>query len=105
MAIYNTPFDAANTAVRAFLTKVGEHYLGRSFNVAAGKAKEDWRRIYEKVFGSECANCGKRGVQLQIDHLVMFNRAQYGLHHPGNVVPSCKSCNKRRKKEDGAYFT
>ena len=36
MAIYNTPADAANTAVRAFLTKVGEFYLDRSFNTASG---------------------------------------------------------------------
>ena len=27
MAIYNTSSDAANTMVRAFLTKIGESYL------------------------------------------------------------------------------
>ena len=36
MAIYNTASDAANTAVRAFLTKVGEFYLGRTFNTGTG---------------------------------------------------------------------
>ena len=33
----------------------------------------------------------------------MFNRTEYGLHHPGNIVPSCKSCNKRERNDDGAY--
>ena len=27
----------------------------------------------------------------------MFNRAEFGLHHPGNVVPVCSECNKRKK--------
>ena len=36
--------------------------------------------------------------KLQIEHLIMFNRTEYGLHHPGNVVPSCSDCNKRHKK-------
>ncbi len=45
MAIYNTASDTANTAVRAFLTKVGEFYLGRSFNTGSGKGKADWERI------------------------------------------------------------
>lgn len=39
MAIYNTPFDAANTAARSFLTSVGEFYLGRSFNTGSGPGK------------------------------------------------------------------
>ena len=34
----------------------------------------------------------------------MFNRKECGLHHPGNVIPSCKSCNKRtRDKESKEY--
>ena len=28
----------------------------------------------------------------------MFNFTQCGLQHPGNVVPSCSSCNSNRKK-------
>lgn len=33
----------------------------------------------------------------------MFNRTEYGLHDPGNIVPCCKSCNKRERKEDNTY--
>ena len=36
MAIYNTASDYANTAIRAFLTKVGEYYLDK-FNTGSGK--------------------------------------------------------------------
>jgi len=33
----------------------------------------------------------------------MFNKDSCGLHHPGNIVPCCKSCNSSRKKVDGVY--
>ena len=36
---------------------------------------------------------------MQIEHLVMFNCSGYGLHHPGNIVPVCKPCNKRCKND------
>ena len=34
----------------------------------------------------------------------MFNRSEFGLHHPGNIVPCCKDCNKRRKDDSGDYL-
>ncbi len=104
MAIYNTPSDAANTAVRAFLTKVGEYYLKGSFNTGSGKGKAAWLRIRNDVFEGRCCYCDTNTEHLQIEHLLMFNRTEYGLHHPGNVVPCCKSCNKRQRNEDGQYL-
>lgn len=103
MAIYNTSSDAANTAVRSFLTKVGEYYLGRSFNTGSGKGKSTWQQIKEQVFNNECAYCGEQRTTLQIEHLIMFSRKEYSLHHPGNIVPCCKTCNKRERKPDGSY--
>jgi hypothetical protein len=103
MAVYNTPSDAANTAVRAFLTSVGEHYLGRSFNTGSGRGKAMWEQIRAE-FGGTCAYCAQQ-VNLQIEHLVMFNRSEYGLHHPGNIVPVCKSCNERIKDADKNYVS
>jgi len=96
MTVYNTGADSANTAVRAFLTKVGEFYLGRSFNTASGQGKRDWLRIKDGVFGEKCAYCDEK-TKLQIEHLIMFNREEFGLHHPGNLVPVCSECNKRKK--------
>ena len=103
MAIYNTASDSANTAVRSFLTKLGEHYLGRSFNTGSGRGKKDWARIKESVFGNSCAYCGVTGVALGMEHLVMFNRSECSLHHPGNVVPCCTPCNKRSRNADKSY--
>lgn len=106
MATYNTQFDAANTAVRAFLTRVGEYYLNRTFNTTSkGNAKSVWEKIRDNVFGGECAYCGKSGESLQMDHLIMINRTQYGLHHPGNIAPACSRCNKRSKNETKEYNT
>ena len=103
MAVYNTISDSANTAVRAFLTKVGEHYLGHSFNTVSGKGKILWLSIREDDFNGCCAYCGEKNDKLQIEHVLMFNRTEFGLHHPGNVVPCCKACNKCERLEDKSY--
>jgi hypothetical protein len=102
MAVFNTSADSANTGVRAFLTKVGSYYLGHDFNTSSGKGKAIWEQIL-KDFNSSCAYCGVQD-KLQIEHLVMFNREEYGLHHPGNTVPLCHGCNKRGKNPDGTYL-
>ncbi|ODA33648.1 HNH endonuclease [Veronia pacifica] len=103
MAVYNTSSDSANTAVRALLTKVGEFYLGSSFNTASGNGKKLWLKIKEQDFASRCAYCEEASQTLQIEHLFMFNRTEFGLHHPGNVVPCCKSCNKRARNLDKTF--
>ena len=97
MATYNTSSDAANTMVRAFLTKVGESYLDHSFNTANGKGKKIWEKIKIEKFDNKCAFCGKDSAKLETEHLIMFNRQESRLHHPGNVVPVCKPCNKRER--------
>ncbi len=105
MAIHNTSSDSANTAVRAFLTKIGEHYWKSTFNIGSGSSKRIWEKIRDEVFNSSCAYCGINGVKLQVEHLIMFNREQYGLHHPGNIVPCCGPCNKRRRDSDKNYLS
>ena len=105
MAVHNTDADSANTAVRAFLTKVGEFYLDKGFNTGNGWGKAVWKKIRDDVFGGACAYCGAKNIKLSIEHLIMFNRSEYGLHHPGNIVPVCEPCNKRSKRPDGSYAT
>ncbi|MEQ1675224.1 MAG: HNH endonuclease signature motif containing protein [Chitinophagaceae bacterium] len=105
MAVYNTSADAANTAVRAFLTRIGEYYLGRPFNTLSGKGKQDWVKIRDLIFEGKCAYCGKSDSNLQMEHLVMFNREGTGLHHPGNIVPICSPCNKRSKNEEKNHLS
>jgi hypothetical protein len=103
LAIYNTPSDAANTAVRSFLTKVGEYYLGKGFNTGSGFGKHTWAQIKTEYFDSRCAYCEEEHEKLQIEHVIMFNRTEFGLHHPGNIVPCCKPCNKRERLADKTY--
>ena len=97
MTTHNTASDAANTAVRAYLTTLGEKYLGHGFNTASGKGKQLWTTIKE-AFDNKCAYCAKETERLTMEHLVSFNRSSGGLHHPGNIVPCCKTCNSRRKE-------
>ena len=103
MAVYNTASDSANTAVRAFLTKVGEHYLGHVFNTGNGKGKALWLAIRDDDFNGCCAYCGEKKDKLQIEHVIMFNRSEFGLHHPGNIIPCCKECNKRERLADKSF--
>ena len=51
---------------------------------------------------SRCAYCGisEEDAKLTMEHLIMFNRTECGLHHPGNVVPCCSPCNKRERGND-----
>ena len=104
MAVYNTSSDSANTAIRAFLTKIGEHYWGKSFNTSSGASRKVFEKIRDEVFEKKCAYCGNKSLKLQMEHLIMFNKIQYGLHHPGNVVPVCQSCNKRKKDKSNNYL-
>jgi len=105
LAIHNTSADAANTAVRAFLTAVGEQYWGKIFNTGTGSGKATWKNIRDEVFGGKCCYCNKHSEKLQMEHLVMFNREEYGLHHPGNIVPCCNDCNKRKTDRSGRHLT
>ena len=104
MATHYTASDAANTAVRAFLTTVGEFYWGKQFNNATGEAKIIWEGIRDNVFNGKCCYCGEK-KDLTIEHLVMMSKEQYGLHHPGNIAPACRVCNRRTKNGDGKYFS
>lgn len=104
MAIYNTGADSANTMIRAFLTKIGELYLGSSFNTGSGAGKALWESIKDD-FNYSCAYCGNKKDKLTIEHLVMFNRIECGLHHPGNIVPCCSQCNRRKKNDKGEYIS
>ena len=99
MTTYNTSADSANSNVRAFLTKVGEFYLGRSFNTRSGWGGKYWEKLKTETFNSRCPYCHNKG-KLHIEHLIMFNNEQCGLHHPGNIVPCCPKCNTRKKDED-----
>ena len=98
--------DSANTSVRAFLNQVTKDY-GHMFDprmkTAKGKKvsnddKKEWERV-KKKFKGKCAYCAKKldDKSTQKEHLKGLNREECGLHHIGNIVPCCASCNKREK--------
>jgi 5-methylcytosine-specific restriction endonuclease McrA len=104
VAINSTPSDSANTAVRSFLTAVGQKYYEEVFATNSGKGKVTWGEIV-KNFDGVCAYCNTPGKLIQVEHLVMFNREQCGLHHPGNCVPCCKECNTRKRDPNKNYLS
>jgi hypothetical protein len=100
VASFNTFSDSSNTAVRAFLTKVGGFYNeGKKFDTTNGIGKVIWKKIKED-FDNSCGYCDSKTENLTMEHLVMMNRYEYGLHHPGNVMPCCKDCNKRLRDKN-----
>ena len=99
MAKNPSPSDAANTAVRFLLRKAGSIDLPSMYDTTRSWGKEAWEDIVSNTFSGRCAYCGRVGLALQVEHLLMTNRTQVGLHHPGNTVPCCKSCNQRSRKK------
>ena len=92
-----TPSDASNTAVRFLLRKAGSMTLPSMYDTTRGWGKEAWKDIVTNTFRGECAYCGAVGQKLEVEHLMITNRSQVGIHHPGNTVPCCKSCNRRKR--------
>ena len=70
-----------------------------------GSDKEIWNKIKNVAFHGKRCYCGKASDKLQIKHLIKYNREEYGLYHPGNVVPICSDCNKRGKDEEGKHLS
>ena len=99
MAKNPSPSDASNTAVRFLLRKAGSiHSDGKMYDTTRSWGKNAWEDIVSNTFSGKCAYCGKVGQALEVEHLLMTNRTQVGIHHPGNTVPTCKPCNKRQRK-------
>ena len=99
-----SPSDAANTAVRYMLRKAGSLHLPSMYDTTRSWGKEAWDDIVSNTFAGRCAYCGRVGQALQVEHLLMTNRTQVGIHHPGNTVPTCKPCNTRSRKKGSPFF-
>lgn len=56
-----------------------------------------WKALRQTVFARDdytCAYCGKRGTDLECDHVHPISRG--GTNHPENLVTSCRPCNRRK---------
>lgn len=85
----NARWSAENKLKRLF-TQHGQ--LAKRAGVANEFFIPDWENLLEE-FGC-CAYCHARDVPLQIEHLTPLRRG--GRHHRDNIVPACRSCNKRK---------
>ncbi|MBK6444351.1 MAG: hypothetical protein IPO49_13500 [Bacteroidetes bacterium] len=95
MAKKYTNFDAANTAVRAYLYTVSERILTLQYVNEA-----EWQKIRD-IFHLKCAYCGKPASKKQPltrEHLDECNQLHCGLHICSNVVPAHTKCNQSRNK-------
>lgn len=73
-------YDAKKRASRLAAIKAGGSSL------TAG----EWREI-KNLYDHCCAYCFGAYDGLTIDHVVPLSRG--GLHHRGNILPACRSCN------------
>lgn len=56
-----------------------------------------WRATRERIFARDdytCFYCGKRGGDLECDHLIPISRG--GSNEDTNLVTSCKTCNRAK---------
>lgn len=78
-----------------FLVEVSQEQVRREREKARGlRASQWWKR---KRAAGICHHCGGKfpPKELTMDHLVPVIRG--GKSNKGNLVPSCKDCNSRRK--------
>jgi len=97
--------DLSNTAIRIFLQDVGNFYdHARGFEVFTPTAKQ--KQLVYAYFDGCCAYCGTLldGDLATLDHLIPLNKKALGLHAWGNVVASCRHCNKEKHFKDWLEF-
>jgi uncharacterized protein YceK len=117
MTTHNTASDAADTAVRAYSTTLGEKYLGHGFNTGSGKGKQ--RRVemnkqtktlltilFVCVVGSFLSGCGS--VEKTICSDKEFQTRNGLVYLPNQEEPFtgkniCKYENGQ-KSEEGNYL-
>jgi 5-methylcytosine-specific restriction enzyme A len=70
-----------------------EHIRKEKIKVKAAKKSRWWQ---QKCSTGLCYYCGKKFLfkELTLDHIVPL--ARFGTTSPGNVVPSCRECNKNK---------
>ncbi len=92
--------DVANKLVSMFL-----HEISRKVCSEGGMLVSDPRYADSVVaaFGQNCLYCGLELAASSgpvVEHLNGMNRFSVGLHVPGNVAMSCKTCNNKKRDDD-----
>ena len=84
--------NAQNLFIRNILSNIGDE----SFS------KKDWD-LTKDYFSHCCAYCGAK-ESLDMEHAIPINKEKLGEHRLGNLVPSCKNCNKNKHDQDFREF-
>lgn len=84
--------NAQNSVIRNILSNLGQE----SFN------ENDWIDT-KKYFLNCCAYCGIE-TDLEMEHAIPINRQSLGEHRLGNLIPSCKDCNKNKGNKSFLEF-
>ena len=56
----------------------------------------------KQEFNYQCAYCGRRGIELTKDHIVLLTRG--GTDSIDNIVPVCEHCSKSKDTKDMSHF-
>ena len=91
--------DVANKLVSMLLHTVSKR-ITESHGCGVTDAK--YTRSVRETFGSRCAYCDSELEEdrAAVEHLEGMNRYRVGLHVPGNVVVSCVTCNRQKRRDD-----
>lgn len=87
---------AGNLAVRALLRLAGKEYDIKR-NLQPFNSKVDFVKVLQ-FFDGACCYCGDslEPKNREKDHLIPMNMTECGLHAWGNIVPSCRDCNREK---------
>ena len=84
--------DVQNSLVRRILGNLGEEAF----------TEKDWLAT-KKYFGNRCAYCDEE-KPLELDHAMPINKEHLGEHRHGNLIPTCRICNARKRGVDFRSF-
>ncbi|HYG59463.1 MAG TPA: HNH endonuclease signature motif containing protein [Symbiobacteriaceae bacterium] len=89
--------DVANKLVSMVLHKLSLECLS-----GLTVRSQAYRMAVHQAFGDSCPYCGRRLERntTVAEHLDAMNRFRAGLHVPGNVLPACKACNSKKRRDD-----
>jgi 5-methylcytosine-specific restriction endonuclease McrA len=59
-----------------------------------GISRKEWELVCN-YYENKCYYCGRSDVKLTMDHIIPLSKG--GVHTPYNIVPSCQSCNSKKK--------
>lgn len=80
--------NAQNLVIRNILSNLGNETF----------SENNWNET-KLYFSNRCAYCEKE-TELIIEHAIPINRDKLGEHRLGNIIPSCKDCNEKKRDKD-----